>query len=49
LVDEENLPSFFGGKCTCSGFLYGCLGSDIGPWNPEGGIDQGGQTTRIQT
>ena len=36
LVDEENLPSFFGGKCTCSGFLYGCLGSDIGPWNPEG-------------
>jgi len=49
LVDEENLPSFFGGKCTCSGFLYGCLGSDIGPWNPEGGIEQGGQTTRIQT
>ena len=49
LVDEENLPKFFGGKCTCSGFLYGCLGSDIGPWNPEGGIDQGGQTTRIQT
>ena len=45
LVDEENLPSFFGGKCTCSGFLYGCLGSDIGPWNPEGGIEQGGQTT----
>ena len=48
LVDEDKLPSFFGGKCTCSGFLYGCLGSDIGPWNPEGGITQGGQTTRLQ-
>ena len=48
LVDEDKLPSFFGGKYTCSGFLYGCLGSDIGPWNPEGGITQGGQTTRLQ-
>ena len=47
LIDEDKLPSFFGGKCTCSNFLYGCLGSDIGPWNPEGGITQGGQTTRL--
>ena len=47
LVDEDNLPSFFGGKCTCSNFLYNCLGSDIGPWNPEGGITQGGETTRL--
>ena len=47
IVDEDKLPSFFGGKCTCSNFLYGCLGSDIGPWNPEGGITQGGQTTRL--
>ena len=46
LVDEDKLPSFFGGKCTCDNFVYGCLGSDIGPWNPEGGITQGGQTTR---
>ena len=46
LVDEDKLPSFFGGKCTCENFLYGCLGSDIGPWNPEGGITQGGQTTK---
>ena len=46
LIDEDKLPSFFGGKCTCDNFLYGCLGSDIGPWNPEGGITQGGQTTR---
>ena len=47
IVDEDKLPSFFGGKCTCSNFLYGFLGSDIGPWNPEGGITQGGQTTRL--
>ena len=46
LIDEDKLPSFFGGKCTCDNFVYGCLGSDIGPWNPEGGISQGGQTTR---
>ena len=47
LIDEDKLPSIFGGKCTCSGFLHGCLGSDIGPWNPEGGITQGAQTTRL--
>ena len=46
LIDEDKLPSFFGGKCTCDNFVYGCVGSDIGPWNPEGGITQGGQTTR---
>jgi hypothetical protein len=46
LIDEDKLPSFFGGKCTCDNFVYGCLGSDIGPWNPEGGITQGGQTTK---
>ena len=48
LIDEDKLPSIFGGKCTCSGFVHGCLGSDIGPWNPEGGISQGGESTRIQ-
>ena len=48
LVDEDKLPEFFHGKCTCSDFMFGCLGSDIGPWNPEGGISQGGQTTRLQ-
>ena len=46
LVDAENLPEFLGGKCKCEAFEYGCLGSDIGPWNPEGGITVGDKTTR---
>ena len=48
LIDAENLPHFFGGKCTCSGFLYNCLGSDIGPWNPEGGVTSTDGTTKLQ-
>ena len=48
LIDEENLPHFFEGKCNCSGFLYDCLGSDIGPWNPEGGITSTDGTTKLQ-
>lgn len=48
LIDEDKLPSFFGGKCTCERFICGCLGSDIGPWNPEGGITSGGQSTKMQ-
>ena len=48
LVDEDKLPEFFHGKCTCSDFTFGCLGSDIGPWNPEGGITQGDQSTKIK-
>ena len=31
-IDEENLPSFLGGKCDCPG---GCWSSDAGPWNPK--------------
>ena len=37
-IDAENLPEFLGGKCTWSGIEGGCLYSDIGPWNPKGGI-----------
>ena len=38
LIDIENIPSFLGGKCTCSHIEGGCLFADIGPWNPEGGF-----------
>ena len=35
-IDAENLPTFLGGKCTCSHVPGGCLYCDIGPWNPQG-------------
>jgi hypothetical protein len=37
-VDKENLPSSLGGTCTCPNIPGGCMFSDIGPWNPKGGI-----------
>lgn len=40
-IDDENLPVFLGGKCECKEIEGGCLYSDIGPWNPTGGIDLG--------
>ena len=40
IVDKENLPSILGGTCTCSHIEKGCLYSDIGPWNPRGGIKE---------
>lgn len=38
-VDKDNLPKIFGGNCTCSHIPGGCMYSDIGPWNPNGGIE----------
>jgi hypothetical protein len=38
VIDVENLPTFFGGKCQCEHIEGGCLYADIGPWNPEGGL-----------
>lgn len=32
LIDIEDIPSIFGGNCTCQEF-EGCEGVDIGPWN----------------
>jgi hypothetical protein len=33
-VDPASLPDFIdGGLCRCKG---GCLGSNVGPWNPDG-------------
>lgn len=31
-IDEANLPSFIGGKCTCAEF-GGCIAGNQGPWN----------------
>ena len=32
-IDAENLPSFFGGTCTCSHHEGGCILSGAGAWN----------------
>ena len=39
LVDLDTFPKALGGKCTCEGFEGGCFYSDIGPWNPKGGLN----------
>ena len=37
-IDEQNIPECINGKCKCENIEGGCLYSDIGPWNPNGGI-----------
>lgn len=32
-VEIEKIPTFLGGKCTCSEHAGGCAWSNIGPWN----------------
>jgi hypothetical protein len=36
-IAPENLPKMFGGECNCE--PYGCIFSNIGPWNTEGKCD----------
>lgn len=38
MIDIENLPAFLGGQCDCKecGSQYGCMGPNVGPWNPKG-------------
>mmetsp|Transcript_90097 Transcript_90097/g.124377 ORF Transcript_90097/g.124377 Transcript_90097/m.124377 type:complete len:112 (-) Transcript_90097:134-469(-) len=32
-VNEEDLPAFIGGTCTCEEYGGNCLTSNRGPWN----------------
>lgn len=38
-IDLETFPKVLGGKCECKEHEGGCLYSDIGPWNPQGGLN----------
>jgi hypothetical protein len=38
-IDLDTFPKVLGGKCECTGIDGGCLYSDIGPWNPKGGLN----------
>lgn len=44
-IEPQNLPAIIGGTCTCPQIEGGCLYSDIGPWNPLGGIIIGDKDT----
>lgn len=37
-IYADDLPTFLGGSCLCAHVQGGCMFSDIGPWNPSGGI-----------
>lgn len=39
-IDMNNFPKSLGGNCECKNIKGGCLYADIGPWNPEGGLDK---------
>ena len=34
-IEEKDIPSFFGGKCTCPHVKGGCIYSNVGPWNDK--------------
>ncbi|MCQ2818929.1 MAG: SEC14 family lipid-binding protein [archaeon] len=44
-ADAANVPDIIGGTCKCEQIDGGCLYSDIGPWNPKGGIKVGDKNT----
>ena len=44
-ADPANVPSIISGNCKCEHIEGGCLYSDIGPWNPKGGIKVGDHDT----
>lgn len=46
-ADPANVPECIGGTCKCEQIDGGCLYSDIGPWNPKGGIKVGDKNTLI--
>jgi hypothetical protein len=48
-IDPENLPTVVGGTCSCPNIEGGCLYADIGPWNPNGGIQVGDKNTNKGT
>ena len=39
ILNVEQLPKVLGGKCECKEIKGGCLYADIGPWNPDGGLE----------
>jgi hypothetical protein len=44
-IKEENLPKFIGGLCNCD--PYGCLFSNVGPWNEEEIEDKGEKRRKV--